>query len=142
VQNKLHQAITGKTAAEIIYTEADATKIYKGSKKLEICTSWQDFKSDVFVAKNNLNELYIKELNRIVFAYFDLAESNTQRQKLMYMKDWSKFLINFLQCLNCLILPNKGKVIMLEARSKAEGEFEKCRPIQDMNYQSDFDKVN
>jgi hypothetical protein len=93
------------------------------------------------VAKNYLNEAHIEELNRIVSAYLDLAENNTKRGQLMYMKDWSKFLGSFLQLSNYPILKDKGKVSMLEAKLKAEGEFEKYRVIQDQKYESDFDKV-
>jgi hypothetical protein len=140
VQNKLHWAITGKTAAEIIYTEADAKKIYMGLKTWKYASDGKILKSDVVVAKNYLNEAHISELNRIVSAYLDLAENNAQRQRLMYMKDWSKFLTNFLQLSNYPILKDKGKITMLEAKLKAEGEFERYRVIQDRNYESDFDK--
>jgi len=141
VQNKLHWAITGKTAAEIIYTEADAAKIYMGLKSWKQAPQGKILKSDVSVAKNYLNEAHIEELNRIVSAYLDLAENNAKRSQLMYMKDWSKFLTNFLQLSNYPILKDKGKVTMLEAKLKAEGEFEKYRVIQDKEYESDFDKV-
>ena len=140
VQNKLHWAITGKTAAEIIYTEADATKIYMG------LTNWKDApdgkiqKTDVFVAKNYLSESHIQELNRIVSAYLDLAENNANRQFLMKMEDWSTFLNNFLQLSNYPILLDKGKITQLEAKIKAESEFDKFRIIQDRDYLSDFDK--
>jgi hypothetical protein len=140
VQNKLHWAITGKTAAEIIYTEADATKIYMGLKTWKYAPDGKILKSDVAIAKNYLNEAHMLELNRIVSAYLDLAENNTLRQQLMYMKDWSKFLTDFLQLSNYPILKDKGKVTMLEAKLKAENEFEKFRVIQDRNYESDFDK--
>ncbi len=140
VQNKLHWAITGKTAAEIIYTEADATKIYMGLKTWKYAPGGKILKSDVAIAKNYLNEAHITELNRIISAYLDLAENNAQRQQLMYMKDWSKFLTNFLQLSNYPILKDKGKVSMLEAKLKAENEFEKFRIIQDQLYESDFDK--
>lgn len=138
VQNKLHWAITGKTAAEIIYTEADATKIYMGLKTWKFAPNGKILKSDVTIAKNYLHEAHIQELNRIVSAYLDLAEINAQRNQLMYMRDWSKFLSNFLQLSNYPILKDKGKVTMLEA--KAEGEFEKYRIVQDEEYESDFDK--
>lgn len=141
VQNKLHWAITGKTAAEIIYTEADAKKIFMGLKTWKQAPQGKIAKSDVSVAKNYLNEEHIKELNRIVSAYLDLAEVNTNRRQLLYMKDWSKFLENFLQLSNFPILTDKGKVSMLEAKIKAEGEFEKYRVIQDKEYESDFDKA-
>lgn len=140
VQNKLHWAITGKTAAEIIYTEADATKLYMGLKTWKHAPHGKILKSDVSIAKNYLNEAHIQELNRIVSAYLDLAENNAQRGILMHMKDWSKFLGNFLQLSNYPILKDKGKVTMLEAKLKAEKEFEKYRVIQDREYESDFDK--
>lgn len=141
VQNKLHWAITGKTAAEIIYTEADAKKIYMGLKSWKQAPSGKILKSDVSVAKNYLNQAHMEELNRIVSAYLDLAENNAKRSQLLYMKDWSKFLGNFLQLSNYPILKDKGKVTMLEAKLKAEGEFENYRIIQDKEYESDFDKA-
>ncbi|MFI5164615.1 MAG: virulence RhuM family protein [Bacteroidia bacterium] len=140
VQNKLHWAITGKTAAEIIYTEADAQKIYMGLKTWKYAPGGKILKSDVTVAKNYLNEAHISELNRIVSAYLDLAENNARRQQLMYMKNWSVFLTDFLKLSNYPILKDKGKVTMLEAKLKAETEFEKYRVIQDRNYESDFDR--
>ena len=139
VQNKLHWAITGKTAAEIIYSEADATKIYMG------LTSWKDApngkiqKSDVSTAKNYLNKTHLEELNRIVSAYLDLAENYAKRQIVMKMDDWTVFMNNFLQLSNYPILTDKGKISQLEAKIKAETEFEKFRIIQDKNYVSDFD---
>jgi hypothetical protein len=140
VQNKLHWAIAGKTAAEIIYTEADAKKLYMGLKTWKYAPGGKILKSDVAVAKNYLNEEHILELNRIVSAYLDLAENNALRQQLMHMEQWSKFLTDFLQLTNYPILKDKGKVTMLEAKLKAETEFEKYRVIQDKNYESDFDK--
>lgn len=140
VQNKLHWAITGKTAAEIIYTEADAKKIYMGLKTWKAAPHGKILKSDVSVAKNYLNEEHIKELNRIVSAYLDLAENSAKRSQLMFMNDWAKFLTGFLQLSNYPILKDKGKVTMLEAKLKAEKEFEKYRVIQDREYESDFDR--
>jgi hypothetical protein len=140
VQNKLHWAIAGKTAAEMIYSEADAKKIYMGLKTWKYAPSEKILKSDVIVAKNYLNEAHIAELNRIVSAYLDLAENNAQRQQLISMKDWSKFLIDFLKLSKYPILKDKGKITMLEAKLKAESEFEKYRVIQDRNYESDFDR--
>jgi len=141
VQNKLHWAITGKTAAEIIYTEADATKIYMGLKTWKHAPDGKIMKSDVSVAKNYLSEAHIAELNRLVSAYLDLAENNARRSQLMFMKDWSVFLTNFLQLSNYPILLDKGKVTMLEAKIKAESEYEKYRVIQDQQYESDFDRA-
>ena len=141
VQNKLHWAITGKTAAEIIYTEADATKLFMGLKTWKAAPDGKILKSDIVVAKNYLHEQHIKELNRIVSAYLDLAENNAQRGIVLTMKDWTSFLNNFLQLSNYPILKDNGKVTMLEAKLKAEQEFDKFRVIQDKNWESDFDKM-
>jgi hypothetical protein len=111
-----------------------------GLKTWKYAPGGKILKSDVAVAKNYLNEEHILELNRIVSAYLDLAENNALRQQLMHMKQWSKFLTDFLQLSNYPILKDKGKVTMLEAKLKAETEFEKYRVIQDKNYESDFDK--
>ena len=140
VQNKLHWAITGKTAAEIIYTQADATKLFMGLQTWKAAPDGKILKSDVTTAKNYLSEAHIKELNRIVSAYLDLAENNATRGLLMTMKDWSTFLTNFLTLSNYPIVNDKGKVSMLEAKLKAEAEFDKYRIFQDSQYESDFDK--
>lgn len=140
VQNKLHWAITGKTAAEIIYTEADATKIFMGLSTWKDAPDGKIQKSDVSVAKNYLNDAHLQELNRIVSAYLDLAENYTKRQIIMQMEDWSVFLNNFLQLSSYPILNDKGKISHLEAKIKAEMEFDKYRIIQDREYLSDFDK--
>ena len=140
VQNKLHWAITGKTAAELIYDSADAMKIYMG------LTNWKDardgkiLKSDVTVAKNYLSEAHIKELNQIISAYLDLAENRAQRQILMKMQDWIEFLHNFLELSDYPILQDKGKVSALKAKLKAEQEYEVYRIRQDKDYISDFDR--
>lgn len=140
VQNKLHWAISGKTAAEIIYTEADATKIHMGLSTWKDAPDGKIQKTDVLIAKNYLSKNHIQELNRIVSAYLDLAENNAKRQLVMKMEDWSNFLNGFLQLSNYPILLDNGKVSQLEAKIKAESEFEKFRIIQDKNYISDFDK--
>ncbi|HAW09008.1 MAG TPA: cell filamentation protein Fic [Bacteroidetes bacterium] len=140
VQNKLHWAISGQTASEIIYKNADANKIYMG------LTTWKNApvgkiqKSDVTIAKNYLNEQHIKELNRIVSAFLDLAESRAERNIIMKMSDWTAFLNQFLELSNYPILEDKGRVSAIEAKIKAEAEYEKYRVIQDKNYVSDFDK--
>ena len=141
VQNKLHWAITGKTAAKIIYSEADATKIFMGLKTWKDAPDGKIQKSDVAVAKNYLNENHIQELNRIVSAYLDLAENNAKRQQILKMDDWSTFLNNFLQLSNYPILLDKGKITQLEAKIIAESEYEKFRIIQDREYISDFDRT-
>ena len=140
VQNKLHWAITGKTAAEIIYDAADATKIHMGLTNWKHAPDGKILKSDVAVAKNYLNEAHIKELNQIVSAYLDLAENRAQRRILMKMTDWIEFLHNFLELSNYPILQDKGKVSALEAKLKAEQEYEVYRIQQDKDYVSDFDK--
>ncbi|WP_164008287.1 RhuM family protein [Pyxidicoccus trucidator] len=141
VQNKLHWAITGQTAAELIYTSADATRLFMG------LTTWKDaphgkiLKSDVTVAKNYLSEAHVKELNRIVSAYLDLAENRAARGILMKMADWTSFLNSFLELSSYPILADKGKVSALEAKLKAEGEYEVYRRQQDAEFVSDFDRV-
>ncbi len=140
VQNKLHWAITGKTAAEIIYDSADAAKIYMGLTTWKKSPDGKILKSDITVAKNYLSENHIKELNRIVSAYLDLAENRAERHILMKMVDWIKFLHNFLELSNYPILSDKGKVTALEAKLKAEQEYEVYREKQDKYYISDFDK--
>jgi hypothetical protein len=140
VQNKLHWAITGKTAAEIIYDSADAKKIHMGLTSWKHAPDGKIMKSDVSVAKNYLGEAHIRELNRLVSAYLDLAENRAQRHILMKMQDWSEFLHNFLELSSYPILKDKGRVSALEAKLKAEQEYEEYRVIQDRNYISDFDK--
>jgi hypothetical protein len=140
VQNKLHWAITDKTAAEIIYTEADATKIYMGLKTWKQAPDGKILKSDVVVAKNYLNEQHLKMLERIVASYLDLAESRARNRTVMNMKDWDKFLVQFLELADYPLLKDKGKINMLEAKLKAESEYDKFRVIQDKNYISDFDR--
>ena len=140
VQNKLHWAIAGKTAAEIIYSSADATKIFMGLTNWKQAPEGKILKSDINIAKNYLNEAHIKELNRIISAYLDLAESRAERGISTGMKDWIQFLHQFLELSQFPILKDKGKVTALEAKLKAEHEFEEFRKIQDQNYISDFDK--
>jgi hypothetical protein len=140
VQNKLHWAITGKTAAEIIYTSADAKKLYLGLTNWKHAPDGKILKSDVSIAKNYLNEQHIKELNRIVSAYLDLAESRAERQIPTTMQDWINFLHQFLELSSFPILKDTGKISALEAKLKAEQEYDKYRKIQDKNYESDFDK--
>jgi hypothetical protein len=140
VQNKLHWAITGKTAAEIIYDSADAKKIYMGLTSWKQAPDGKILKSDVSVAKNYLNKAHIDELNRIVSAYLDLAENQAKRQIITRMEDRAKFLHSFLELSKYPILKDKGRISALEAKLKAEQEFEEYRVIQDNNYISDFDK--
>ena len=129
-----------RAQAEIIYDSADATKIYMGLTNWKQAPDGKILKSDVSIAKNYLNKAHIEELNRIISAYLDLAENRAKRQIATTMEEWVKFLHSFLELSNYKILTDKGKVSMLEAKLKAEKEFEQFRIIQDQNYISDFDK--
>jgi len=140
VQNKLHWAITGKTAAEIIYDSADAEKTHMGLTSWKQAPDGKILKSDVSVAKNYLSEAHIRELNRIVTAYLDLAENRAERQIVMTMEDWVKFLHSFLELSSYPILRDKGKISALEAKLKAEQEYETYGRRQDRDYISDFDR--
>lgn len=140
VQNKLHWAITGKTAAEIVYTSADAKKLYMGLTSWKHAPDGKILKSDISTAKNYLNQQHIKELNRIVSAYLDLAENRAERQIPTTMQEWINFLHQFLELSSYPILKDKGKISALEAKLKAEQEYDQYRMIQDKNYESDFDR--
>ena len=141
VQNKMHWAICGKTAAEIIYSEADAQKIYMGLKTWKNAPDGKILKSDVTVAKNYLNKEHIEQLKRIVSAYLDLAEDRARRGIVMNMNDWILFLDKFLALSDYPILLDNGKISALEAKLKAHTEFEKYRVVQDKEYLSDFDRL-
>lgn len=134
-----HGAITGKTAAEIIYSEADAKKAYMGLKTWGQAPKGKILKLDVAIAKNYLEQDHLEQLERIVSAYLDLAENRAQRHIVMNMKDWVIFLDKFLSVSDYSILMNAGKFTALEAKIKAEAEYEKYRVEQDKNYISDFD---
>jgi hypothetical protein len=140
VQNKLHWAITGNTAAEIIASRVDSTKKNMG------LTSWKNApqgsirKSDIGIAKNYLNEKELDGLNRIVSMYLDYAESQARKGVVMHMKDWVKKLDSFLQFNEEAILKHQGTVSHEVALALAETEFEKYRVIQDKIMLSDFDK--
>jgi len=140
VQNKLHWAIIGKTAAEIIYSSADATKLYMGLTNWKHAPEGKIIKSDTLIAKNYLNEAHIKELNRIVSAYLDLAENRATRGISTNMQEWTEFLSQFLELSQYPILQDNGKISALEAKLKAEQEYDIYRKIQDDNYISDFDR--
>jgi hypothetical protein len=140
VQNKMHWAITGKTAAEIIYDEADAQKKSMGLKTWKNAPNGQILKSDVTVAKNYLNEEHLKQLERVVSAYLDLAENRAKRGIVMNMADWIEYLDKFLS-LDYPVLLDNGKISALEAKLKAHSEYEKYRVVQDRLFVSDFDKL-
>ena len=141
VQNKMHWAICGKTAAEIIYNEVDAQKIFMGLQTWKNSPEGKILKSDVSVAKNYLNTEHMKQLERIVSAYLDLAENRASRGIVTNMKDWIVFLDKFLELSDYPILLDNGTVTALEAKLKAHNEYEKYRVIQDKEYISDFDTL-
>lgn len=140
VQNKLHWAITGKTAAELIYESADADTLHMGLTTWKHAPGGKILKSDVATAKNYLSEAHIRELNQIVSAYLDLAENRARRQILMRMEDWTSFLNSFLELSNYPILQDRGRISAEEAKLKAEQEYEVYRVKQDQDYISDFDR--
>lgn len=141
VQNKLHWAIHGQTAAEVIYRRADAGKDNMG------LTTWKDApdgkiqKFDVVVAKNYLTEAEMAQLQRLVSAYLDLAEDMALRQIPMTMQDWETRLNRFIEATDREVLQDAGKVTTEIARAHAESEFEKYRIVQDRLFESDFDKA-
>lgn len=141
VQNKLLWAITGKTAPETIYTQVDSAKPYMGLTNWKNSPKGKILKNDVTVSKNYLSENHIKELDRVVSAYLDLAENRALRLIPTSMKEWVKFLDQFLELSNYPILADKGKVTKVMADIKAEKEYQIFRPIQDKSFESDFDKL-
>lgn len=140
VQNKMHYAIHGHTAAELIVVRADSQKEHMG------LTTWQDApdgkikRSDVTVAKNYLTEYEMKQLNRMVTAYLDFAETMAMRKIPLTMQDWEKRLNGFIEMFEYGLLQDKGKVSAEIAKLHAETEFEKYRVIQDKLFMSDFDR--
>ncbi len=140
VQNKLHWAITKQTAAEIVTSRANAKKEKMGLTSWKNSPSGKIRKSDVSIAKNYLTEKELKPLNRIVTMYLDYAEHQAEKYVAMTMKKWVDKLDAFLQFNQEDILEDAGKVTAEIARSFAENEFEKYKPIQDKDYISDFDK--
>ncbi len=141
VQNKLHWAITGKTAAGIIKLRADAKKENMGLTTWKHAPSGKILKSDVSVAKNYLEVDEIKALERVVTMYLDFAELQAERQTPMKMKDWIGKLDGFLQFNDYEVLQDAGKITAAVAKKLAEEEYEKFAPIQDKKYVSDFDRV-
>jgi hypothetical protein len=141
VQNKLHWAIHGQTAAEVILTRADASKDHMG------LTTWTDAplgkiqKFDVVVAKNYLTENEMAQLQRLVSAYLDVAEDMALRQIPMTMQDWETRLNRFIAATDREILQDAGKVTAEIAQAHAESEFEKYRIVQDRLFESDFDRM-
>lgn len=141
VQNKLHFAIHGNTAAELIMKRADSEKDYMGLTTWKNSPKGKVIKTDVSIAKNYLKEQEIKSLDRFVTMYLDYAETQAERNIPMSMEDWSGKLNAFLQFNEKDILNNSGKVSHEIAKTFAESEFEKYRIVQDRLFQSDFDKL-
>lgn len=139
VQNKLHWAITGKTAAELIAQRADATKPNMGLTTWKNAPKGKILKTDIGTAKNYMQEKEIKELERIVTMYLDFAELQASRQIPMKMVDWVSRLDAFLQFNEYQILKDAGKVSHAVAMKLAEKEYSKFRVIQDKNFESDFE---
>jgi hypothetical protein len=141
VQNKLHWAIHGQTAAEVVYHRADADQPHMG------LTSWKDAplgkiqKFDVVVAKNYLTEAEMTQLSRLVNAYLDVAEDMAQRKIPMTMQDWETRLNRFIEATDREVLQDAGKVTAEIAKTHAECEFEKYRIVQDRLFESDFDRL-
>ena len=140
VQNKMHYAVHGHTAAELIYERADADKPNMGLTTWAAAPEGKIVKSDVSVAKNYLSEKEMRSLERIVSAYLDLAEDRAERHIPMTMEDWAKRLDLFLMADDREVLQDAGKITAEIAKAKAETEFEKYRVIQDRLFMSDFDK--
>lgn len=141
IQNKFHYAITGKTAAEIIYDRVDANKENMGLTTWEKSPDGKILKSDVIIAKNYLDEKEIKNLNNLVNLFLDIAENNAERNIAMYMNDWKNEVENALKVFHYDVLEGKGSITHKEAIDKATSEYEKYKVIQDKSYVSDFDKL-
>ncbi|MCJ8499519.1 virulence RhuM family protein [Desulfatitalea alkaliphila] len=141
VQNKLHFAIHGHTAAELILQRADSTKANMGLTTWEKAPDGKILKTDVAVAKNYLAKEELEALGRIVNAYLDLAEERALRKIPMTMEDWAKRLDAFLEFTERDILQHSGKVSADIAKAHAESEFEKYRIVQDRLFESDFDRI-
>ena len=140
VQNKLHYSVHGQTAAEVIYNRADAQKENMGLTNWEGAPQGKIHKYDVVVAKNYLTDEELKQLERIVSAYLDMAEMQAERHIPMTMQDWETRLNGFLTLWDRDVFKDNGKISAEIAKLHALTEFEKFRVVQDKIYQSDFDK--
>ena len=141
VQNKLHWAIHGQTAAEVIVDRADATKAHMGLNTWSDAPHGKIQKFDVVVAKNYLTDAELAQLSRLVNAYLDVAEDMALRKLPMTMQDWELRLNRFLDATDRDVLQDAGKVTAEIARAHAETEFEKYRIVQDRLFESDFDRI-
>ena len=142
VQNKMHYAVHGHTAAELIVERADAEKEHMGLTTWEKAPNGKIVKTDVSIAKNYLKEEELESMGRLVNAFLDLAEDRAKRHSPMTMEDWAKRIDKFLDSDDRPILNDSGKMSAEQAKDYAETEFEKYRIFQDRVFQSDFDKLN
>ena len=140
VQNKMHYAVHGHTAAELIVERANADKEHMGLTTWENAPNGKIVKIDVSVAKNYLREKELEEMGRMVNAFLDMAESMAKRHIPMTMEDWARRIDKFINLFDGPILQDSGKVSAEYAKEFAESEFEKYRIIQDRLFQSDFDR--
>ncbi len=140
MQNKMHFAIHGQTAAEVIVERADHKQDNMGLTGWEGAPDGKIHKYDVSIAKNYLSEYELGQMERIVSAYLDMAEVQAMRQIPMTMADWEKRLADFLTLWDREVLQDAGKVTAAIAKTHAESEFEKYRIVQDRLYESDFDR--
>jgi hypothetical protein len=141
VQNKLHSAIHGQTAAEVIYARATAEQTHMGLNTWQDAPNGKIQKFDVVVAKNYLSDGELAQLQRLVSAYLDLAETMAERNIPMTMQDWETRLNRFIEAADREVLQDAGKVSKEIAHTHALSEFEKYRVVQDRLYESDFDKA-
>lgn len=142
VQNKMHYAVHGHTAAELIIDRANAEKEHMGLTTWENAPDGKILKPDVSIAKNYLKETELEDMGRIVNSFLDLAEDMAKRHIPMTMEDWAKRIDKFLDLTDRPILSDAGQVTAEQAKEHAETEFEKYRVIQDRLFQSDFDRFN
>lgn len=142
VQNKMHYAVHGHTAAELIVERADAEKEHMGLTTWEKAPNGKIVKTDVSIAKNYLKEEELESMGRLVNAFLDLAEDRAKRHIPMTMEDWAKRIDKFLDSDDRPILNDSGKMSAEQAKDYVETEFEKYRIFQDRVFQSDFDKLN
>ena len=142
VQNKMHYAVHGHTAAELIVERADAEKEHMGLTTWEKAPNGKIVKTDVSIAKNYLKEEELESMGRLVNAFLDLTEDRAKRHIPMTMEDWAKRIDKFLDSDDRPILNDSGKMSAEQAKDYAETEFEKYRIFQDRVFQSDFDKLN
>ena len=140
IQNKMHYAVHGRTAAELIVDRADAEKEHMGLTTWENAPDGKIVKTDVSIAKNYLKQMELEDMGRIVTAVLEFAESRAKRHIPMTMEDWAKRIDAYLSSDERPLLDNAGSVSHEEAVLHAETEFEKYRIVQDRLFQSDFDK--